>query len=82
MEYLLVRDQMLWLGNVLPNSLINPNQLHASGLDVNDDPFNLTHEFGIDSEHEFIHFDTMGTIAHFESQCVLGNERKHTCQQY
>jgi hypothetical protein len=32
MEYLLVRDQMLWFGTLLPNSLINPNQLHAYGL--------------------------------------------------
>ena len=39
MEYLLVGDQMLWFGNVLPNSLLNPNQMRAYGLIVNDDPF-------------------------------------------
>ena len=38
-EHLLVGDQMLWFGNQLPNSLINPNQLRAYGLIVNDDPF-------------------------------------------
>jgi hypothetical protein len=35
-EYLLVGDQMLWFGTQLPHSLINPNQLRAYGIDVND----------------------------------------------
>jgi hypothetical protein len=41
-EYLLVGDQMLFFGTLLPNSLINPNQLRAYGLEVNDDPFDST----------------------------------------
>jgi hypothetical protein len=39
MEYLLVGDQMLWFGTLLPSSLINPNQLWAYGLPFNDNPF-------------------------------------------
>jgi hypothetical protein len=70
MEYLLVGDQMLWFGTLLPNSLINLNQLRAYGLDVKDDPFDSTREFGIDSDHAFIPFDTTGTIVHFESPRV------------
>jgi hypothetical protein len=46
-EYLLVGDQMLWFGTQLPHSLINPNQIRAYGLDVNDDPFDTTRDFGI-----------------------------------
>jgi hypothetical protein len=43
-EYLLVRDQMLWFGTlVMPNSLINPNQLRANGITVNDDPYDMIH---------------------------------------
>jgi hypothetical protein len=32
MEYLLIGDQMLWFGTLLPNLLINPNQMRAYGL--------------------------------------------------
>ena len=39
-EYLLVGDKMLWFGTALENSLINPNQIHAYGLSINNDPFN------------------------------------------
>jgi hypothetical protein len=42
MEYLLVADQMLWFGTLLPNSLINPNQICAYGILVNDDPFDTS----------------------------------------
>jgi hypothetical protein len=38
-NYLLLADQMLWFGMQLPNSLLNPNQLHAFGVNVNDNPF-------------------------------------------
>ena len=68
MEYLLVGDQMLWFGTLLPNSLIYPNQIRAYGLPVNDDPFDLTRYFGINAEHAIIPFDTTGTVVHFESQ--------------
>ena len=46
-DYLLVGDQMLWFGTLLPNSLLNPNQIRAFGLEVFDNPFN-DQEFGID----------------------------------
>jgi hypothetical protein len=59
---------MLWFSDALPNSLLNPNQLHAYGLIVNDDPFNNSRVFGIDGEHAFIPFNTMGTVVHFESR--------------
>ena len=52
---------MLWVGNTLADSLINPNQLGEYVLLVKDDPFN-ENDFGIDADEEFIQFDTKGTI--------------------
>jgi hypothetical protein len=66
-KYLLVGDQMLFFGTLLPNSLINPNQLRAYGLHVHNDPFNSTCTFGINSDNAFIPFKNMGTVVHFES---------------
>jgi hypothetical protein len=76
-EYLLVGDQMLWFGSSLPNSLINPNQLRAYGLIINDDPFDNSRQFGIDEEHIFIPFDTTGTVVHFESRVPTEWEKTH-----
>ena len=76
-EFLLVGDQMLWFGTALPNSLINPNQIWAYGLEVNDDPFDSTRKFGIDSDDTFIPFDTTGTIVHFESRVPMEWEKTH-----
>ena len=49
-EYLLVGDQMLWFRNLLPNSLINPNQICAYGINVYDDRFDLLYAFGVTSD--------------------------------
>jgi hypothetical protein len=68
---------MLWFGTLLPNSLISPNQLCIYGLDVNDDPFDLTRTFGIDSDHDFIPFDTTGTIVHFKLRLPTEWEKTH-----
>jgi hypothetical protein len=76
-EYLLVGDQMLWFGNQMINSLINPNQLQAYGLSVNDDPFDNTRAFGIDIENAFIPFDTTGTVVHFETRVPTEWEKTH-----
>lgn len=37
-DYLLVADQMLWFGELMENSLINPNQIRDFGIAVNDNP--------------------------------------------
>jgi hypothetical protein len=76
-EYLLVADQMLWFGTLLPNSLINPNQLRAYGISVNDDPFDTSRAFGIDSDTAVIPFDTTGTVVHFESRVPTDWEKTH-----
>ena len=76
-DYLLVADQMLFFGATLQHSLINPNQVRAYGINVNDNPFNTDTPFGIDSDEAFIPFDTCGTVVHFESQVPMDDELKH-----
>ncbi len=71
-DYLLVADQMLWFGTQLCNSLLNPNQLHAFGVNMNDIPFDLNKDLGIQCDEEFIPCVTRGTIVHFEA-CVPAN---------
>jgi hypothetical protein len=68
---------MLYFGTMMPQSLINPNQLRAYGHDVNDDPFNSTRVLGIESENATIPFDTTGTIIHFESRVPTEWEKNH-----
>ena len=70
-EYLLVGEQFLWFGSSLQHSLINPNQLRANYLKVQDNPFEP--DAGIsgnthDDDDIFIPFDTTGTIVRFESR--------------
>jgi hypothetical protein len=76
-EYLLVCTQMLWFGTRLLHSLINPNQLQAFGLYVNDDPFDNTREFGIEHNNIFFPFNTMGTVVHFETRVPTVWESTH-----
>ncbi len=76
-EYLLVADQKLWFGTQLPNSLLNPNQIHAFGVDVNDNPFDLKQDLGIQCNEAFIPCDTIRTIVHFESRVPTEWEMKH-----
>jgi hypothetical protein len=76
-EYLLVRDQMLWFGTQMPNSLLNPNQMRAYGIGVYDDSFDTSLTFGIDSDQASIPFDTMGTVVHFESRVPTEWEKTH-----
>jgi hypothetical protein len=76
-EYLTVADQMLWFGTLMENFLINPNQLRAYGVVVNDDPFDSTRGFGINTDNTFIPFDTMGTVIYFELRVPTEWEKTH-----
>jgi hypothetical protein len=78
-EYLLVGEQMLWFGDSLEHSLINPNQLRDYGLFVNDNPYAASESagFGIDTYHHFIPFDSTGTIVHFETRVPTDWEVKN-----
>jgi hypothetical protein len=76
-KYILVGNQMLWFGTQLLHSLINLNQLRAYGIKVNDDPFDSTRDFGINSKQVLIPFDTTGTIVYFKSRTPTEWEKTH-----
>ena len=75
-EYLLVGDEMIWFGNTLADSLINPSQLREYGLLVKENPFNAN-EFGIDAYEDFIQFDKKGTIIYFNYRVPTDWEMTH-----
>ena len=75
-ESLFVGAKILWFGTALENSLINPNQIRAYGLSINDKPFNAN-ELGINAEELFITFDTIGMVVHFESRVPTEWETTH-----
>jgi len=81
-DYLLVGDQFLYFGEVLPNSLLNPNQLRAFGIGVNDNPFDESQDIGIDCGDEFIPLRTIGTNVYFESRVPTDWEVKHLPRIY
>ena len=78
-EYLLVGDEMLWFGTKLKHSLINPNQIRAYGIQVDDNPYKQEDgEFGIRTDQQFIPFETSGTIIQFGPTRVPTDwEKKH-----
>ena len=74
-EWLLLADQMLWFGERLDHSLLNPNQIREFGIRVCDDPFG--HEsIGIKTEKVDIPFAKDGSVIYFESR-VPTNEELH-----
>ena len=79
-EYLLIGEQFLWFGSSLNHSLINPNQLRANYLNVQDNPFEP--DIGIsgntnDDDDVFIPFDTTGTIVSFKSRVPTESEKEN-----
>ena len=71
---LLVADQVLWFGDQMSNSLINPHQLRAYGLSVCDDPWDPNRALGIETGDVFIPFHTQGPNLFFESRSPTTRE--------
>ena len=62
-EYILVFNESLWMGDSLTHSLINPNQLHAFGTEVQDNPFSTEGLSIQPASHDItIPLQTLGTI--------------------
>jgi hypothetical protein len=60
-------NQVLWYGDKLNHSLINPNQLRHRGIPVCDDITDRNRRFGIDLYGElFIPFEMKGTTIYFD----------------
>ena len=66
-EYLIVGDQILWLGTIMNHFLINSNWLRAFNSPMHDNPFYTT-VFGIEEDEAFIPFTSKGTVISFEAQ--------------
>ena len=76
-EYLLVGNQFLYFGMMLPHSLLNPNQIQACNIEVNGNPFDKTDPIGMDCDNIYVPFDTKGTLVYFESRVLTDWEIKH-----
>ena len=78
-EYLLVGEQFLWFGTSLDHSLLNPNQIRANYLKVQDNPFEADSGISAVTNHNddvFIPFDATGTIISFESRVPTEEEKQ------
>ena len=75
--YLLVGDQFLYFGTMLPHSLLNPNQIQAYNIEVNDNPFDETDPIVMDCDDIYVTFDTKGTLVYFELRVPMDWEIKH-----
>ena len=63
----LVADQVLWFGDELHCSLINPHQIRYHGYGVCDDPWDPHRSLGIDLDSIFIPLKTSGPNLFFDS---------------
>ena len=74
-DVLLIAHEMLYFGNQLSRSLINPNQLRFNDVTVQDDYTRYEEPFGITTfEHLFIPFIMDGTTVYFESRVPTSDE--------
>ena len=76
-DYLIDGNQFFFFGTMLPHLLLNPNQIRAFDINVNDNPFAMAKEIGMDCNEVFVPFDTKGTLVYFESQALINWEITH-----
>ena len=78
-EYILVFFKSLWMGDSLTNSLINPNQLDAFGMDVQHSPFSTKGLSIQPASHDItIPLQTLGTII-YANTCTPTDQELTTC---
>jgi hypothetical protein len=73
---ILLFHQVLWFGDDLTNSLINPNQCRSHGIDICDDPFDFNRTIGIiDTLTDFtIPMEFGRSFVYFKSQAPTMEE--------
>jgi hypothetical protein len=65
-EWFVIGNEMLYFGEKMDRSLINPNQIQMNGIRVDDNP---TEEvFGISAKGLFIPFESKGTTVYWDSR--------------
>ena len=79
-EYILVFNKSLWMGDSLTHSLIDPNQLHAFGMDVQDKPFSTKGLTIQPASHDItIPLQTLGTIIYANTHAPTDQELTTCC---
>jgi hypothetical protein len=73
---ILVFNEVLWYGDRMDHSLINPNQLRHFGVMVHDNPFDIDHPLMIKelSDGVFIPLQIKGTTVFFDSHTPTSDE--------
>jgi len=75
-------NQILWYGDRLPVSLINPNQLRHQGVPVCDDITDGDRYFGIELEDDYkVPFNMSGTRVSFETRVPTADEERE-CRHF
>ena len=77
--YILIANEVLFFGNEMDHSLINPNQIRHYGVPVSDNPYDETKDLGIDHDVAFIPFHTEGSTVYFDT-FVPTDDELETCQ--
>jgi hypothetical protein len=75
--FILLFHQVLWYGNKLSHSLLNPNQIRHFGHALCDDVTDMTRFFGIETEDVSIPFTMKGTNIFFETRVPTTWEMKN-----
>ena len=74
-EYILVFNESLWMGDSLTHSLIDLNQLHTFGMDVQDNPFSTKGLTIQPASHDItIPLPTLGTIIYANTHAPTDQE--------
>jgi hypothetical protein len=76
-EFILWGHEMLWFGNRLQHSLINPNQIRYNRGRVQDDPTRHDEPFGITTDQLYIPFQIDGTTVYFDTRAPTLHEMEN-----
>jgi hypothetical protein len=72
---ILIMNEAIWMGDKMDHTLVNPNQLRAFGLTVQDNPFSEAPIFIATEGHEFIlPLASKGTILGVTTRTPTNNE--------
>ena len=77
---ILIFNEAIWMGNLLDHTLVNPNQLRAYGITVQDNPFSKAPIYISTEDNDFtIPLTSKGTILGVNSRTPTDHELQ-TCQ--
>ena len=73
--YILIFNEALWMGDTMPSTLVNPNQLRHFGVQVQDNPTSLMPLSIITEDNSFsMELQMRGTIAYFDTHTPTSAE--------